>query len=63
MTGKKSYTAPALFRVGLNQEQTILTACSLLATNAMNGAGSFCRQGNCKNASASGMADNGPRSS
>lgn len=63
MTEKKPYTAPAIFRVELNQEQAIVTACSLLATNAMNGGGSFCRQGNCKNASTAGMADNGPRSS
>lgn len=34
MSEKKSYSAPALYRVDLNHEQAILSACSL-ATNSM----------------------------
>lgn len=65
MTKKKPYSQPQLFRVALNQEQAILSACSLTTTNASNGGGTSCRtpgQGGCKNHSVSG-GDSGPRPS
>ena len=37
MTEKKPYSQPQLFRVELSQEQAILSACSLTATNPMAG--------------------------
>ena len=62
---KKHYVTPELYRVDLDHEQAILSACSLLATNSMAGGigAAFCRQGNCKNADAAGMSDSGPRPS
>jgi hypothetical protein len=33
MTEKKPYTRPQLFRIGLSQEQAILSACSLATTS------------------------------
>ena len=62
---KKPYVTPELYRVDLTPDQAILSACSLLATNPMAGGmgAAFCRQGNCKNANAAGMADSGPRPS
>ena len=65
MIEKKPYNPPELFRVDLNHEQAILSACSLLATNPMAGGmgAAFCRPGNCKNANAAGMSDSGPRPS
>jgi hypothetical protein len=64
MTEKKRYTAPQLFRVELNQEQAILSACSLLASNAMaGGMDVFCRSGSCKQAGGGAMADSGQRPS
>ena len=62
---KKPYIKPELFRVALDPEQAILSACSLMATTAQNGGGNACRaSGNfCKNASAQGGKDSGPRPS
>lgn len=49
MTEKKPYIPPQLFRVELNHEQAILSACSLMATNPMSGGlDLFCRSGGCK---------------
>ena len=64
-TEEKPYVTPELYRVDLTPDQAILSACSLLATNPMAGGmgAAFCRQGNCKNANAAGMADSGPRPS
>lgn len=65
MTKKKPYIQPQLFRVELNQEQAILSACSLSTTAVANGGGASCRtpgQGGCKNHSNSN-GDSGPRPS
>jgi hypothetical protein len=64
MTEKKPYSQPQLFRVELNQEQAILSACSLSTTNVSNGGGSTCRtqSGGCKSHN-SGSGDSGPRPS
>ena len=62
MAEKKSYSPPQLFRVALNQEQAILSACSLTTTSAVNGGTSACRS-NCKKHSNSKGADSGPRPS
>jgi hypothetical protein len=60
---KKPYTKPELVRVQLDQEQAILTTCSLATNTVQNGGGSTCRQqglGGCKNHN-SGSGDSGPR--
>lgn len=65
MPPRKPYVLPQLFRVELNQEQAILTACSLFATNMSNGGNRTCRtQGaaGCKN-HGSRAGDSGPRPS
>jgi hypothetical protein len=62
MTEKKPYSPPQLFRVELSQEQAILSACSLTASNPMAGGGDIrCRPGACKKAPAVG--DSGMRPS
>jgi hypothetical protein len=62
MTKKKPYSQPQLFRVALNQEQAILSACSLTASNPMAGGGDvLCRAGACKKAA--GVGDSGMRPS
>jgi hypothetical protein len=62
MTEKKSYRQPQLFRVELNQEQAILCACSLTASNPMAGGGDIlCRAGACKRAA--GVGDSAMRPS
>ena len=59
---KKPYTTPQLFRVALNPEQAILSACSLAANTAQNGGGGNCRpQNSCKKANKAG--DSGARPS
>jgi len=62
MTEKKPYSPPQLFRVKLNQEQAILSACSLATTSAVNGGDAACRQNHCKNHS-NPTGDSGPRPS
>ncbi len=68
MSGKKSYTTPTLYRVDLNHEQAILSACSLMTMNGLVGFGNNtcratgiipCKQGD----SIGGMGDSGPRQS
>ena len=74
MAQKKSYSPPQLFRVELNQEQAILSACSLttmsaLANSLLNGcrASGQCEPpgspGGCKKSNVGGGAcrDSGPR--
>lgn len=62
MTEKKPYSQPQLFRIELNQEQAILSACSLSASNPMaGGADVSCRAGACKRAA--GAGDSGQRPS
>jgi hypothetical protein len=62
MTEKKPYSQPQLFRVELSQEQAILSACSLTASNPMAGGMDVrCRPGACKRASVVG--DDGMRPS
>jgi hypothetical protein len=62
MTEKKPYSPPQLFRVELSQEQAILSACSLTASNPMTGGGDvLCRPGSCKKAA--GVGDSGMRPS
>lgn len=63
MAEKKPYSPPQLFRVELNQEQAILSACSLTAANASGSGNARCRPGGCKNVSAAGGGDNGARAS
>ena len=68
MSGKKSYTTPTLYRVDLNHEQAILSACSWMTMNGLAGFGNNtcratgiipCKQGD----SIGGMGDSGPRQS
>ena len=74
MAQKQSYSPPQLFRVELNQEQAILSACSLttmsaLANSLLNGcrASGQCEPpgspGGCKKSNVAGGAcrDSGPR--
>ncbi len=64
MTEKKPYSQPQLFRVELNQEQAILSACSLSASNPMAGGMDVsCRAGACKKAAGAGRGDSGQRPS
>jgi hypothetical protein len=64
MTEKKPYSPPQLFRVELSQEQAILSACSLTASNPMAGGADIrCRAGACKKAAGAGVGDSGQRPS
>ena len=66
MTKKKLYSQPQLFRVELNQEQAILSACSLLTNTASQGGNSGCRPnsaGGCKKRNFAGGRDSGARAS
>lgn len=66
MTEKKPYSPPQLFRVELNQEQAILSACSLLTNSASQGGNAGCRPnsaGGCKKRNFSGGRDSGARPS
>ncbi|MEW6248187.1 MAG: hypothetical protein AB1555_15960 [Nitrospirota bacterium] len=64
MSEKKPYSTPELYRVELNQEQAILSACSLTATNPMAGGMDVtCRAGGCKRANPGGSSDSGLRPS
>ena len=60
---KKPYETPQIFRVELDAEQTILTACSIMASSLANGGNRFCYSGgnNCKNGTGIGQGDSGPR--
>ena len=60
---KKPYVTPQLFRVGLNPEQAILSACSLMTTNASNGGNASCRPASCKSHSGNGGGDSAGRAS
>lgn len=49
MSDKKPYTPPQVFRVELNHEQAILSACSLMAMNTMAGGSNMgCVMTGCK---------------
>jgi hypothetical protein len=66
MTEKKTYSQPQLFRVELNQEQAILSACSLLTNTASQGGNGGCRpnsSGGCKKRNFTGGRDSGARAS
>jgi hypothetical protein len=66
MTEKKPYTRPQLFRVELNQEQAILSACSLTTMTATQGGNGGCRPtsaGGCKRRTNAMNADSGARPS
>ena len=66
MTEKKPYTRPQLFRVELNQEQAILSACSLTTMTASQGGNGGCRPnsaGGCKKRNSANGRDSGPRAS
>lgn len=64
MSEKKPYSAPELYRVELNQEQAILSACSLLSRNPMaGGLDLFCRMGGCKRNATPRSSDSGQRPS
>lgn len=43
MIERKPYMQPQLFRIELNQEQAILSACSLATNNANQGGSGGCR--------------------
>jgi hypothetical protein len=71
---KKPYITPQLFRVELNQEQAILSSCSLTTASAAGNAAASCRPagrceppgspGGCKRSSYGGACgDVGPRAS
>ncbi|OGW47924.1 MAG: hypothetical protein A2V62_09685 [Nitrospirae bacterium RBG_19FT_COMBO_58_9] len=64
MTEKKSYSPPQLFRVELNQEQAILSACSIMTTSAANNGTKRCnvKVFPCKRLSIN-FGDSGPRPS
>jgi hypothetical protein len=63
MLEKKPYSPPQLFRVELNQEQAILSACSLTASSPMAGGMDIrCRPLSCKRAGGA-LGDNGQRPS
>ena len=66
MDDKKPYSPPQLFRVELNQEQAILSACSLLTNTASQGGNGGCRPssaGGCKRRNGAGGRDSGARPS
>lgn len=64
MSEKKTYHSPQLYRVDLDHEQAILSACSLLASNPMTGGMDVtCRAGGCKKANTGGASDSGQRPS
>ncbi|MEK7236791.1 MAG: hypothetical protein AAB242_09220 [Nitrospirota bacterium] len=66
MTEKKPYSQPQLFRVELNQEQAILSACSLSTTSASVGGNVGCRPnsaGGCKKRDRTRNRDSGARPS
>ena len=58
---KRPYVSPQIFRVDLDHEQAILTQCSILAMNALNGMMVSCRVNSCKNTGNPMNADSGPR--
>jgi hypothetical protein len=63
---KKLYSSPQLFRVELNQEQAILSACSLTTNTASQGGNGGCRPnsaGGCKRRNGTGGRDSGARPS
>jgi hypothetical protein len=62
MSEKKPYVPPQLFRVELNHEQAILSACSVGVSSTKQGnTGGSCKSGTCKQAN--GAGDSGARSS
>ena len=61
VTKKKPYVTPQVFRVDLNPEQAILTACSLTTASVSNGGNTTCRPSNCKKFTGVGVGDSGPR--
>lgn len=63
MTERKPYSQPQLFRIELNQEQAILSACSLTTTSASQGGNGGCRPNNCKRRNGLGGRDSGARPS
>ena len=65
MNQKKVYSTPTLYRVDLNHEQAILSACSIMTTSALNGGMARCNAGfiiACKRLSVN-IGDSGPRPS
>ncbi|HXF92166.1 MAG TPA: hypothetical protein VNK46_05375 [Nitrospiraceae bacterium] len=64
MNEKKPYSTPELYRIELNQEQAILSQCSLMSSNPMaGGLDVFCRMGGCKRNATAGGSDSGLRPS
>jgi hypothetical protein len=63
MDNKKPYSPPQLFRIELNQEQAILSACSMATTSASQGGTGGCRPNNCKKRNGAGGSDAGARPS
>lgn len=63
MTEKKPYSQPQLFRIELNHEQAILSACSLTTTSASQSGNGGCRPNNCKRHNGLGGRDSGARPS
>ncbi|GIW53849.1 MAG: hypothetical protein KatS3mg082_0253 [Nitrospiraceae bacterium] len=64
MSDKKPYSPPEVYRVELNQEQAILSQCSLMSRNPMaGGLDLFCRRGGCKRDATPRRSDSGMRPS
>lgn len=51
---KKPYAPPKVFEVELNQDQAILTTCSVGVTNISNNRTNACVAGTCKRAMGTG---------
>lgn len=51
MDKKKTYSPPQLFRVELNHEQAIISACSLTSVNLSGSGNARCQANGCKNVS------------
>jgi hypothetical protein len=51
MDNKKTYSPPQLFRVELNHEQAIISACSITAVNLVGSGNALCQANGCKNVS------------
>jgi hypothetical protein len=66
MPEKKPYTPPQVFEITLDQEQAILSACSLMTMSASQGGSGGCRPdiaGGCKRRNRVTNTDFGPRPS
>jgi hypothetical protein len=63
MTEKKPYSPPQLFRIELNHEQAILSACSVGTISVAQNGNGGCRPNVCKRNTAMGATNSGPNPS